>query len=142
MEDYRRMAEKKIGRKLEKGEVVHHLDGNSANNDPANLYVCKNQSEHMVLQKQIKIKGLYYAGQELLDEVMGEITFKASKQFTDALSVFFTPRQIELLYRKTLYTRKCFSKTENEIYSRTIRKKLKAIQRLNRFRKLLEIMLD
>lgn len=141
MEDYQKIAEKKIGRKLKSSEIVHHLDGDSTNNDPANLFVCKNQSEHMLLQNQIKINW-NFKSQELLDEVMGEITFKASKQFTEALSCFFTNRQLDLIYRKVLYTRRCFSKTENEYYSRAIKKKLKAIHRLNRFRKLLEIMMD
>ena len=31
------IAEKKIGRKLKQGEVVHHIDGNRLNNDPNNL---------------------------------------------------------------------------------------------------------
>lgn len=141
MEDYRKIAEKKIGRKLKKGEIVHHLDGNSTNNDPDNLFVCESQSEHILLENKIKINWNFKA-QELLNEVMGELNFKASKQFTEALSCFFTNKQITLIYRKVLYTSKCFSKTEGEYYSRTIKKKLKAIQRLNRFRKLLEIMLD
>jgi len=33
------IAEWKISRKLEKGEVVHHIDGNKLNNDPRNLEV-------------------------------------------------------------------------------------------------------
>jgi len=33
------IAEKKIGRKLKQGEVVHHIDGNRLNNDPNNLLV-------------------------------------------------------------------------------------------------------
>jgi hypothetical protein len=40
-------AEKKIGRKLKSGEVVHHKDGNPLNNSPSNLKVYKNQSQHM-----------------------------------------------------------------------------------------------
>lgn len=141
MEDYRKIAEEKIGRKLKKEETVHHIDGNSSNNDPSNLLVCENQSEHMLLEKQIKINWSSRA-QGLVNEVLGEISFKASKQLTESLSQFFTDRQLVLIYRKVLYTRKCFSKTENEYYSRVIKKKLKAIQRLNRFRKLLEILLD
>jgi len=141
MKDYRKIVEKKIGRKLNSGEIVHHLDGNSTNNDPDNLFVCENQSEHMLLENRIKINW-NQKSQELLNEVMGELRFKASNQFTKALSCFFTDRQITLIYRKVLYTRQCFSKTENEYYLRVIEKKLKAIQRLNRFRKLLEIMLD
>ena len=141
MADYRAIAEKKIGRKLKPEEIVHHLDGDSTNDDPDNLYVCEDQSEHMLLQNQIKINWGFKA-QGLIDEVMGELTFKASQQLTDALKCFFTEKQLYLIYRKVLYTRKCFSKTENEYYSRTIKKKLKAIQRLNRFKQLLEILLD
>jgi len=141
LKDYRKIAEKKIGRKLKKGEIVHHLDGNSYNNDPDNLFVCKSHSEHALLQNKIKINW-NFKSQELLNEVMGGLNFKASKQFTEALSCFFTDKQLTLIYRKVLYTPKCFSKTDSEYYSRVIKKKLKAIQKLNRFRKLLEIMLD
>ena len=44
--EHRRMAEAKLGRPLKAGEVVHHLDGNKLNNDPANLAVLPSQSEH------------------------------------------------------------------------------------------------
>jgi len=43
------LAEKKIGRSLLPSEVVHHSDGNKANNDPQNLLVLSNQSEHLRL---------------------------------------------------------------------------------------------
>lgn len=43
---HRWAAEKKLGRKLRNGEVVHHKDRNKLNNNPDNLYVCKNQVEH------------------------------------------------------------------------------------------------
>lgn len=42
------VAEKKIGRKLKKSEVVHHLDFNRANNKPGNLLVLL-RSQHRVL---------------------------------------------------------------------------------------------
>ena len=44
---HRWAAEKKIGRKLKKGEVVHHKNGNSLDNSPDNLKVYRNQSEHI-----------------------------------------------------------------------------------------------
>ncbi len=43
---HRWVAEKKLGRKLNDGEVVHHKDRNKKNNSPANLYVFRNQNEH------------------------------------------------------------------------------------------------
>ena len=44
---HRWAAEKKIGRKLREGEVVHHKNGNSLDNSQSNLKVYRNQSEHM-----------------------------------------------------------------------------------------------
>lgn len=44
---HRVVMERIIGRKLKKGEIVHHIDRNKKNNDPSNLILCKNQSEHI-----------------------------------------------------------------------------------------------
>jgi hypothetical protein len=44
---HRWVEEKKLGRKLKAGEVIHHKDGNTLNNSPGNLKVYKNQSQHM-----------------------------------------------------------------------------------------------
>jgi hypothetical protein len=42
-------AEMKIGRKLRRGEVVHHIDGNRHNCHPDNLQVLSSQAEHAAL---------------------------------------------------------------------------------------------
>lgn len=42
---HRIVAEQILGRPLEVGEIVHHIDGNKRNNDPSNLMVMT-QSEH------------------------------------------------------------------------------------------------
>lgn len=41
---HREVMVKKLGRKLKRGEIVHHLDGNKLNNDPANLKVISRES--------------------------------------------------------------------------------------------------
>jgi hypothetical protein len=45
---HRVVAEQMLGRKLEKGEIVHHIDGDKWNNKPENLQVMT-QSEHIKL---------------------------------------------------------------------------------------------
>lgn len=47
--EHRLVAEKMIGRYLEKSERVHHIDGVKTNNTPENLVVLRNQSEHVNL---------------------------------------------------------------------------------------------
>jgi hypothetical protein len=44
---HRLVMEQKIGRKLVPGEVVHHIDGDRANNDPGNLVLYPSNSEHL-----------------------------------------------------------------------------------------------
>lgn len=44
--EHRKVMEEKIGRKLNKEEVVHHIDGNRTNNSPDNLMLFANDSEH------------------------------------------------------------------------------------------------
>ena len=44
--EHRVIAERKLGRPLKKGEIVHHIDSNYRNNDPDNLMVLSSQAEH------------------------------------------------------------------------------------------------
>ncbi len=46
---HRVVMERVLGRKLRRGEIVHHKDHNKKNNHPSNLEVLKSQSEHMSL---------------------------------------------------------------------------------------------
>jgi hypothetical protein len=43
---HRVVAEQMLGRKLLPGEVVHHIDRDKRNNNPANLQVFNSQAEH------------------------------------------------------------------------------------------------
>lgn len=45
--EHRVVAEQMLGRKLKRGEIVHHKDGNKHNNDPSNLEVLT-QSQHIL----------------------------------------------------------------------------------------------
>lgn len=44
--EHRLVMEEKLGRYLEKGEIVHHIDGDKSNNNPDNLTV-KTRSQHV-----------------------------------------------------------------------------------------------
>lgn len=49
---HRVVAEQKIGRPLLDTEIIHHKDGDRGNNDPDNLVVCKDNSEHQLIHLQ------------------------------------------------------------------------------------------
>lgn len=51
--EHRVVAERKIGRRLQPGEIVHHIDGNPRNNAPENLQVMT-QAEHTRLHAKLR----------------------------------------------------------------------------------------
>ncbi|WP_457918464.1 HNH endonuclease [Candidatus Lokiarchaeum ossiferum] len=51
---HRHVAECKLGRKLRRGEVVHHKNRNKMDNSRSNLWVCKSQTQHEYYHKKDK----------------------------------------------------------------------------------------
>jgi hypothetical protein len=47
-----RIAEEVLGRALPSGAIVHHVDGNPANNEHSNLVICPNEAYHKLLHKR------------------------------------------------------------------------------------------
>ena len=45
---HRLVMEEKLGRLLERYEVVHHRDGDCMNNDPSNLELCESTGKHFI----------------------------------------------------------------------------------------------
>lgn len=54
--EHEMIAEMILGRKLKKGEIVHHEDFNRANNDPQNLKVFKTLKDHAAFHKGMPIE--------------------------------------------------------------------------------------
>ena len=52
--EHRCVAEEKLGRNLQPGEVVHHADGDKRNNDPSNIMVFSSQRAHMLYEHYLE----------------------------------------------------------------------------------------
>lgn len=51
--EHRLVASEKLGRILERSEIVHHIDRDKLNNDPSNLHVCASQREHGIHHHEV-----------------------------------------------------------------------------------------
>ena len=50
--EHRLIAEKVLGKKLKTKHHVHHVDGNSLNNEHSNLVICESQAYHNFLHRR------------------------------------------------------------------------------------------
>lgn len=48
------IAEQALGKRLPPGALVHHVDGDELNNDPANLVICPDRGYHNLLHKRTR----------------------------------------------------------------------------------------
>ena len=67
--EHRLVMEKYIGRKLKKGEIVHHIDHDRSNNNIENLILCNSSFEHSIVD-------------DVLTDTPGYIKYKITKNRT------------------------------------------------------------
>jgi hypothetical protein len=120
MVDYRKIMERKIGRKLKLNEIVHHKDGNNENNHPNNLQLVTSIKNHSKIPKKNRI-----ISKEQVCQLLEQTKRLEINSFYSSLKQIFTPYQIELIIKKS--KNQLLSKTDREVFSRIIKKKLLAL---------------
>ena len=119
MINYRKKLEKKLKRKLKSTEIVHHKDGDNYNDKHSNFKIVT-QKEHAIIPKKKRIIN----DKDYL-KMMKCLNYREIKDFRVSLETIFTPYQISIIFRKL--QSKTLSKTDKEVYSRSIKKKLMAL---------------
>lgn len=117
---HRQIMERHLGRELLKTEIVHHKDGDDHNNHLSNLELLNSHHEHLLKHKTIRINW-----DNALNELTAQYKARNDNEFQKSLDLFFTRRQQQIIYRKIV--KNDLSKTETEMFSRSIKKKLRAI---------------
>lgn len=71
---HREVVEQRIKRALTSQEIIHHIDGDKANNESHNLYLCDNMSNHRHVHASLEriAFSLVRAGTILFDDKTGK----------------------------------------------------------------------
>ena len=125
--DYRKKIEELLGRELKNTEIIHHIDGNPRNNKINNIKIIDishDKSAHIKEKHPTKEEHF----QRVIELLNNNIDFQGDVFYNDMKKIF-TDRQIEIILRKFFNLE--LSKTEKELFSRTIKKRLIAFQNTN-----------
>lgn len=78
---YRLIYEKYYNIKLQKGEIIHHIDGNKYNNHISNLFKCKDSKKHLTLHRSLEYIGYKLLKKELIvfDSKLGKYLLNKNK---------------------------------------------------------------
>ena len=119
MSNYRELVEKKLKRKLTSEEIIHHKDANQHNNKNNNFQITTSKLHPKLKKRNYKLKPQDY------NTMLEKLEIGIVDSFKQSLHEIFTNRQIEIIYRKL--NKLSLSKTEKEMFSRSIKKKLIAL---------------
>ena len=119
MNNYRKKVEKILKRKLTSKEIVHHKDANQHNNKNNNFQITTRKLHPKLKKRNYRLNLKDYINMLKKSEI------ETINSFEQSLHEIFTNRQIEIIYRKL--NKLSLSKTEREMFSRSIKKKLLAL---------------
>jgi len=119
MNDYRNKLEKKLKRKLTSKEIIHHKDANQHNNKNNNFQITTRQLHPKLNKRNFKLNSQNYIN------MLEKLEIGTINSFKQSLHEIFTNRQIEIIYRRL--NNLPLSRTEKEMFSRSIKKKLIAL---------------
>jgi hypothetical protein len=119
MNNYRKKVETKLKRKLTSKEIIHYKDANQHNNKNNNFQITTRKQHPKLKKRDFKLKSQDYIN------MLEKLEIGTIDSFKHALHIIFTNRQIEIIYRRL--NKLSLSKTEREMFSRSIKKKLIAL---------------